>query len=67
MNVSCFVYNRWGNLVYSLPLKTQTVIAWDGRTTSGEKCNEGVYYYTLEYTNPKGEKVKKNGYVSLFR
>lgn len=67
--VSCRVYNRWGNLIYQLPNTTppHTTIHWDGRTNSGEKCSEGVYFYTIEYTNADGEKVREKGYVSLFK
>ena len=67
--VSCRVYNRWGNLIYQLPNTTppHTTIHWDGRTNSGEKCNEGVYFYTIEYTNADGKEVREKGYVSLFR
>jgi gliding motility-associated-like protein len=66
------IYNRWGNLIYRpdrslIDIQTLNTILWDGRTTSGEKVNEGVYYYILEYTDKKGDKQKKNGYVSLFR
>jgi gliding motility-associated-like protein len=66
------IYNRWGNLMYqpdALLLDTHTIstILWDGRTTSGEKASEGVYYYVLEYTDKQGNKQKKNGYISLFR
>jgi hypothetical protein len=45
----------------------QTTILWDGRTTSGIACSAGVYFYVLEYTDAKGDKIKKNGYVSLIR
>ncbi len=68
------VYNRWGNLVASKTsasiepnIYSQVTILWDGRTTSGEPCTEGVYFYTLKYTDTNGEQQAKNGYVSLFR
>jgi gliding motility-associated-like protein len=73
-DVSFEVYNRWGNLVASRTSATiepniysQVTILWDGRTTSGEPCSEGVYFYTLKYTDANGEQQAKNGYVSLFR
>lgn len=58
------LYNRWGNLIYET---NQETILWDGRTTSGEPCSEGVYFYTLKYVDVNGESQSKNGYVSLFR
>jgi len=58
------VYNRWGNIVFELE---GTIKPWFGRTSSGEPCSEGVYFYVLKYTDAKGEEQKKNGYVSLFR
>lgn len=58
------VYNRWGNSIFTC---TDTAKPWFGRTTSGEPCSEGVYFYTLKYTDAKGEEQKMNGYISLFR
>ena len=68
-NVSFTIHNRWGNLIHSVPeaLEGTNTIIWDGRTTSGEPCSEGVYFYTLKYTDANGEQQAKNGYVSLFR
>ena len=62
------VYNRWGNLVHlTSNISNFTFISWDGRTTAGEPCNDGVYFYVLEYTDAKGELKTKRGYVSLMR
>ena len=61
------LYNRWGNFIQTTNNQSHTTILWDGRTTSGEACSEGVYFYTLEYKDSKGDVVKKNGYVSLLR
>lgn len=58
------VYNRWGNVVFS---SEGTIKPWFGRTTSGEQCHEGVYFYILNYLDVNGELQKKNGYISLFR
>jgi gliding motility-associated-like protein len=58
------VYNRWGNIVFTT---VDTIKPWFGRTTSGEICSEGVYFFVLRYTDAKGEEQKKNGYISLFR
>ena len=67
-DVSFTIFNRWGLEVASNPSPSGRLGgAWDGRTTSGESCSEGVYFYTLQYTDARGDTQKKNGYVSLFR
>ena len=65
--VSFSIMNRWGNLVQTTTLHQPTTILWDGHTTSGEACSDGVYFYTLQYTNSKGEFEKKNGYITLIK
>jgi gliding motility-associated-like protein len=66
-DLSFVVYNRWGNVVASAPLSHHSTIIWDGRTTSGEPCNDGVYFYTLSYKLQNGDKEKKNGFITLIR
>lgn len=61
------VYNRWGNLIKKLEIDNSNYILWDGRTTSGEPCNDGIYFYVLKYTDAKGEIQNKKGYISLFK
>ena len=61
------VYNRWGNLVHSTEPHGQTVLLWDGRTTGGEACSSGVYYYVLQYTDAEGSFQKRNSFISVFR
>lgn len=63
-NINCTVYNRWGNKMY---YTSNSIINWSGKTTSGEDCNDGVYFYTLECTNPVKEKKKYKGYIQLIR
>lgn len=66
--MSFTIYNRWGNLIHSNnETDKQNVLLWDGRTTSGELCREGVYFYTLTYTDTNGEPQSLKGYLSLFR
>lgn len=66
-NVRYSIYNRWGNLIKDSDLTAHTFVQWDGRTTAGESCSAGVYYYILSYTDSKGEAQKKNGYITLIR
>jgi gliding motility-associated-like protein len=39
------IYNRWGNIVFQTENQNHF---WDGRTTSGEECVDGIYYYMIE-------------------
>ncbi len=53
------IYNRWGNLVFQTENQNHF---WDGRTTSGEECVDGIYYYIIETK----EKTLK-GFIHLIR
>ena len=53
------IYNRWGNLVFQTENQNHF---WDGRTTSGEECVDGIYYYIIETK----EKTLK-GFIQLIR
>ena len=61
------VYNRWGISIKNLELNTNNYLLWDGRTTSGEACSDGVYYYTLTYKLVNGDVVTKKGFITLIR
>lgn len=53
------IYNRWGNIVFETEKENHF---WDGRTTSGEECVEGTYFYVITTE----EKTYK-GYLQLTR
>jgi gliding motility-associated-like protein len=53
------IYNRWGTKVYEF---VSTEDAWDGRTTAGEKCSEGVYFYFIKRSNAENKK----GFIQLY-
>jgi OOP family OmpA-OmpF porin len=53
------IYNRWGNLEFQTENQNHF---WDGRTTSGEKCVDGTYFYIIE---TKEKTIK--GFVQLIR
>lgn len=57
--IKTVIYNRWGNLVFETNKQNPR---WDGRTTSGEPCVDGNYYYIVETK----EKMYK-GFVQLIR
>ena len=44
------IYNRMGVLLFS---SSTEKIGWDGRTNSGVKVPEGVYFYTVEINGQK--------------
>ena len=54
------IYNRWGTLVFETESEK---MFWDGYTTSGEPCSDGVYYYVV--TLQSGETRK--GYLTLIK
>lgn len=57
------IYNRYGNLIF----ETKKLNGfWDGRTTSGEPCTDGVYYCVLTATGIDGKKYKEKSFVQLF-
>lgn len=61
MNFS--IFNRWGNLIF----ETSRVNGfWDGRTTSGEPCPDGVYFCVLTATGIDGVEYKEKTFVQLF-
>ncbi|HRG38962.1 MAG TPA: gliding motility-associated C-terminal domain-containing protein [Bacteroidia bacterium] len=57
------IYDRWGIPVGGIegPGGIEGTYKWDGRTTSGERCKEGVYFYIVT-----GEKNRK-GFIYLMR
>lgn len=58
--VSIFVMNRWGELMY------QGSESWDG-TYRNSPCSEGVYFWKIEYQTQLGEIFELNGNVQLIR
>lgn len=57
--INTTIYNRWGVKVF----ETDSINHyWDGRTTSGEPCNAGTYYYIIQ-TDTEIHK----GFVQLIR
>jgi gliding motility-associated-like protein len=53
------IYNRWGNEVFNTEKQNHF---WDGRTTSGEECANGTYFYVI-ITN----EITYKGHIELFR
>ncbi|MBL7918298.1 MAG: gliding motility-associated C-terminal domain-containing protein, partial [Bacteroidia bacterium] len=41
--------------------------AWDGHTTSGIECPDGVYFYVIEATGFDGKSYKLKNTLTLIR
>lgn len=65
-NCTLSIFNRWGNEVYS---KSYTgYYQWNGKTNTGEHCNDGVYYYKISFEGYcDNEKTELNGFLQLIR
>lgn len=67
------IYDRWGLLIFSTKELQKTSIAnlttvfWDGRTTSGESCTEGTYFYIFSVKDEKEVIINYKGFVTLVR
>jgi len=58
-----WVYNRWGQLVYKTENKT---IVWNGKSSSGDDLDSGVYYYVVQSDAPD-KRHKTAGMIQIFR
>ncbi len=63
------IFDRWGNAVYG---KTDfdpgdPSVFWNGRTTTGDFANPGVFPYLIEYELINGTKELKHGDITLIR
>ena len=55
------IYNRWGQLMFE---SNDINFEWDGKTTQGEKANDGVYFVVIEVDNDKTKAFKTS--LTLF-
>lgn len=62
--LKCEIYNRWGGKVYEFK-KADDV--WNGKTTGGLDCTNGVYYYILTAKGIDDKEYEKKGFVQLLR
>ena len=64
LNYELKIYNRWGELLFET---TDTKASWDG-TYKGQMCQDGIYTYTLKYSDIQTEElITKTGHVNLLR
>lgn len=60
------VFSRWGDIVYeNNSLEQMLTNGWDGRTTGGEQLAAGTYPYRLTAIDKTGNKIEKNGVVTI--
>ena len=59
----CWIYNRWGNLVYEYDDVTG---GWDGYYR-GKLVDTGVYYYVVRAVGNDGEKWSPRGSITILR
>jgi gliding motility-associated-like protein len=59
-----WVYNRWGVLMHNW---NGLGGSWDGYTTSGVKCEDGVYFYVLEAKGFDQKEYKLKSNLTLIR
>lgn len=60
--VTTIIYNRWGNEVF---ITKDPQVKWDGKDKRNEIVPSGVYYWTMQIEGLDGEKVTKNGHVTV--
>lgn len=67
-NFQLSLFNRWGELIIKTPTGKAnfSLIKWDGHTTSGEQCADGIYFYIVEF-EVNGNKKTLKGNVTLIR
>jgi len=58
------VYNRWGQKVF---ISNGVNAFWDGNLTNELKCNAGVYYYVVTYTDFCNQEFSEKGFIHLMR
>lgn len=62
---SVSILNRWGNIVFE---SDDINFMWNGKVNnSGIECSEGVYFYTMKFTDLFDEIHEEHGYVHLSR
>ena len=64
VNLTCDIYNRWGQLVSTLNAPNQF---WDGRVPNGDKAPDGTYMYILQAKGLDGKIFKQEGTITLIR
>lgn len=62
-SMSFSIFNRYGNLIFET---SKVKSFWDGHTTSGIPCIDGVYFCSLIATGVDGKQFKEKTFIQLF-
>lgn len=62
--LNCKIYNRWGLLIREL---TNVGDAWNGKTTDGLECADGVYYCIIIAMGEDGKEYYQKGFIQLIK
>jgi gliding motility-associated-like protein len=55
------IYDRWGVKLFE---SGDPDVRWDGRTTSGQQCSDGTYYFILRAVAPTAD-YSTTGFLTL--
>lgn len=58
----CEIVNRWGIVVGELNSITDS---WNGTDTNGDRCSDGVYFYTYKATTDNNIKLEGQGSLQI--
>lgn len=59
-----YIYNRWGQLLYSWDAKN---VSWDGKASNGENCPDATYYYIIKVIDNNDKEHLSPGFVLIIR
>jgi len=62
--ISLYIYDTWGNVIYSE--KEAAIVGWDGKI-NGVSAENGNYYYKVTGTTFYGEVIEKSGPFTLIK
>jgi gliding motility-associated-like protein len=62
--LNCKIFNKWGTRVYEFIGVND---AWDGHSTSGKECAEGIYFYIIKAVGVSNEELFETGFIQLMR
>jgi gliding motility-associated-like protein len=62
--LTCEIFNRWGQKVYTLGSATAK---WDGKLNNGHTATEGTYFYMLIAKSYDGKEHKQEGTITVVR
>jgi gliding motility-associated-like protein len=64
-----FIYNRWGNLVWTGIGYDNNKVLWTGEANQGivvgDRLPDGTYFYIVDYVDQDGETQTEDGFVVI--